>query len=86
MPLIILQVPKWLGCLNTPHRLVKLPLPAIGSFRRASLQAGIASYRFLVLSALFPDSVNSQGTDPGGRKQQGDQEDEQIGIIPCFGV
>ena len=51
-----------------------------------SIRTGIASYRYLALMALFPDPVYGQGTDPGGRKQHRDQEQEDVSIISGFGA
>ncbi len=51
-----------------------------------SIRTGIASYRYLALMALFPDPVYGQGTDPGGRKQHRDQEQEDVRLIPGFGA
>ena len=51
-----------------------------------SIRTCIASYRYLALMALFPDPVYGQGTDPGGRKQHRDQEQEEVRIIPGFGA
>ena len=51
-----------------------------------SIRTGIASYRYLALMALFPDSVYGQGTDPGCRKQHRNQEQEEVRIIPGFGA